>query len=181
MEATITSVRENPLLDRKEVELEIDHTGEATPGHDDVKDRLAAENNLDPENVEVESIYTPSGTNISQATVKVYEDFEYSEEVEETEAPETPDQEEVSEQDEEAEQDSDSEEEPETEEEEKEDESEESEAPEVDYDEIVDNTISDAKDSLKDLDSPDYEAALEAEQENKDRKTFVEWLENKAE
>jgi small subunit ribosomal protein S3 len=52
---------------------------------------------------------------------------------------------------------------------------------EVDYEEIVSGTISDAKDQLDDLDNPDYEAALEAEEDNKDRKTFKEWLDNKKE
>ncbi|MBY6294266.1 30S ribosomal protein S3 [Nanohaloarchaea archaeon H01] len=52
---------------------------------------------------------------------------------------------------------------------------------ETDYEEIVSGTISDAKDELDDLDHPDFEAALEAEKEDKDRKTFKEWLENKKE
>ena len=52
---------------------------------------------------------------------------------------------------------------------------------EADYDEIVSGTIGDGKDVLKDMDEPDYEAALQAEKDNKNRKTFVEWLENKAE
>jgi len=43
METTITSVRENPLLDRREVELEVDHEGESTPAQEDIKERLAAE------------------------------------------------------------------------------------------------------------------------------------------
>ncbi len=51
----------------------------------------------------------------------------------------------------------------------------------TDYDDIVDNTISDAKEQLQELEEPDYQAALEAEENNKDRKTFKEWLENKAE
>ena len=86
------------------------------------------------------------------------------------------------------------EEEPEVAEEEPEDEESESkadeEAPEPDageaeeevaYDEIVSGTIADAKEELEDLDHPDYEAALEAEEADKDRKTFKEWLENQKE
>lgn len=49
----------------------------------------------------------------------------------------------------------------------------------VDYDEIVDGTIGDGKDALEELENPDYEAALEAEKANKNRTTFVDWLENK--
>jgi small subunit ribosomal protein S3 len=52
---------------------------------------------------------------------------------------------------------------------------------EVDYDEIVDGTISDAKDQIGDLKNPDYEALLEAEEGNKARTTFIDWLENKKE
>ncbi len=52
---------------------------------------------------------------------------------------------------------------------------------ETDYEEIVSGTISDAKDALSDLENPDYEAALEAEESNKDRKTLTQWLENKKE
>lgn len=58
-------------------------------------------------------------------------------------------------------------------------ESEESEGDEAEYDEIVSGTISDAKDALEDLDSPDFEMALEAEKSNKNRTTFVDWLEGK--
>lgn len=51
----------------------------------------------------------------------------------------------------------------------------------ADYEDIVGGTISDGKDQLKELDNPDYKAALEAEKEGKNRKTFVDWLESKTE
>lgn len=51
----------------------------------------------------------------------------------------------------------------------------------ADYEEIVSGTISEAKDQLDEIEEPDYEAALEAEEQNKDRKTFKEWLENRTE
>jgi len=82
METTITSVRENPLLDRREVELEVDHEGESTPAQEDIKERLAAENNLDLEKIEVDSVYTGYGSNKSRVSLKVYEEFEYDEELE---------------------------------------------------------------------------------------------------
>jgi small subunit ribosomal protein S3 len=50
---------------------------------------------------------------------------------------------------------------------------------EADYGEIVSGTIADAKDALRDLEEPDYEAALEAERQNKNRTTFIDWLEGK--
>lgn len=51
----------------------------------------------------------------------------------------------------------------------------------VECEEIVDGTIGDAKDEIGELENPDYEALLEAEQANKNRTTFIDWLENKKE
>lgn len=149
METTITSVRENPLLDRREVELEVDHEGESTPAEEDIKDRLAAENNLDLEKIEVDSIYTGYGRNKSRVSLKIYEDFEYDEDLERN-----PEEEQGTEQQEET--------------------------TEVaaEYEEIVDGTITDAKDALNDMEEPDYEAALAAEKDNKNRTTLVDWLED---
>ncbi len=79
-------------------------------------------------------------------------------------------------------------EEPETEDESKADEeapeedaeeAEESEGDEAEYAEIVSGTISDAKDAIEDMEDPDFEALLEAEKADKNRTTFVDWLENK--
>lgn len=151
MEATITSVRENPLLGRREVEVEVDHEGESTPSKEDIRDRIAAENDLDTDKVEVEHVYTGYGKNTSRGILKVYDEFEYDEELEEN-----PEEEQVSETEEEVKV---------TEE----------------YEEIVSGTITEAKDALGDMEEPDYEAALEAEKENKDRKTLKEWLENQME
>jgi len=56
----------------------------------------------------------------------------------------------------------------------------ESEGDEAEYDEIVSGTIGDAKDMIEDLENPDFEALIEAEEDNKNRKTFLDWLEGKA-
>jgi|AntDeeMetagen681_2_1112603.scaffolds.fasta_scaffold00077_8 ribosomal protein S24E len=149
METTITSVRENPLLDRREVELEVDHEGESTPAQEDIKERLAAENNLDLEKIEVDSVYTGYGSNKSRVSLKVYEEFEYDEELERN-----PEEEQSPEQQEETTQAT------------------------AEYEEIVSGTITDAKDALEDMDEPDYDAALAAEKEGKNRTTLVEWLED---
>ena len=58
--------------------------------------------------------------------------------------------------------------------------SDESEGDEAEYDEIVSGTISDAKDMIDDLEDPDFDALIEAEQDNKNRTTFIDWLEGKA-
>ena len=52
---------------------------------------------------------------------------------------------------------------------------------ETDYDEIVSGTIGDAKDALEDMDEVNWEAALEAEKSNKNRTTFIDWLETRVE
>lgn len=140
MNTEITSIRNNPLMDRRELSLRINHEGESTPSEDDVKSRIAAENDLSQDNIEVEGIYTGFGSNTSKAELKVYEDFDYDEDLEED----------------------DMEEEIEVEE---------------DYQEIVAGTITEAKNALKEMENPDFRQAIEAEKQNKDRKTLKEWLE----
>lgn len=93
MESKITSVRENPLLERREVELELNHESEATPSEEDVKSRFAAEQNLDEEEIEVESIHTGFGKNTSVSTLKVYQEFEYDEDLAEEAIEESEEQE----------------------------------------------------------------------------------------
>ena len=51
----------------------------------------------------------------------------------------------------------------------------------TDYNDVVSGTIGDGKDELQSMENPNYEAALEAEKEGKNRTTFVDWLENQME
>lgn len=141
MNANIVSVKENPLLDRKEVKVNLDHEGEATPSKEDVKSRVAAEKGLETENIDVKSIYTGFGNQNSTANLQVFEDFEYDEDIEEEAIEEDV---EVTE----------------------------------DYRDAVSGTITEAKDALNNMEDVDWKAAIEAEQDNKNRKTLVEWLEN---
>ena len=83
MEAQITSVKENPLLDRREVEVEVKHEQEATPSKDDVADRVAAENGLNTDEIDVDHVYTGYGKQVSKALLKVHQEFEYDEELQE--------------------------------------------------------------------------------------------------
>lgn len=146
MNVEIESVRENPLLGRRQVELSVEHEEEATPSREDIKSRFAAENAVDEEEVEVGTIHTGYGRNASTTELKVYEQFDYSEELEE-EADTTSDEVEVTEE----------------------------------YDDIVSGTITDAKDAISELEDPDYEALVQAEQENKNRTTLIDWLEGQIE
>jgi len=143
MEVQIESVRNNPLLDRRQVTLAVDHEEEATPSREDIKSRFAAEKTLNEEAIEVGTIKTGYGSNSSITELKVYEEFEYSEELEE-EADTTSETVEVTEE----------------------------------YEEIVAGTITDAKEDVEDLESPDYDALIQAEQENKNRTTLIDWLES---
>lgn len=79
METKLTSIKENPLLDRKKVKVEINHEGESTPSEEDLKNRLVAENDLDEEKIDIKTINTKFGVQKSLATVNVYQEFEYDE------------------------------------------------------------------------------------------------------
>jgi ribosomal protein S24E len=149
MEVEITTVKENPLMDRREVKAEVDHQGETTPSEEDVKSRIAAENGIETENIEINHIYTNYGSNNSEASLHVYEEFEYDENLEKEKVEE--------------------ESEGETKQASKE------------YKKAVSGTITEAKETLSDMDEPDYKAALEAEKADKNRTTLVDWLESQIE
>ncbi|WEL23958.1 30S ribosomal protein S3 [Candidatus Nanohalovita haloferacivicina] len=95
------------------------------------------------------------------------------EEPEEVTEPETEEDEETTEEEPEE---SDTESEQESDQEEAE-EQEETQETETDVEEIVSGTISDAKDAISEMEDPDYGAILQAEQANKNRTTFIDWLE----
>jgi len=141
MEAQITTVKENPLLDRREVKVNLTHEGEETPSKEDVKNRVAAENGLDEEEITVETVYTGFGKNNSEATLKIFQEFEYDEELEQ----ETIEEEvEVTQ----------------------------------DYKDAVSGTITEAKETLQEMEETDWKQAVEAEKENKNRTTLIEWLQS---
>lgn len=51
----------------------------------------------------------------------------------------------------------------------------------TDYEDILEGTVDEAKNTIRELEEPDYEELLEAEIEGKNRKTLREWLENELE
>lgn len=83
MEIEITTVKENPLMDRREVKADIKHENDATPSKEDVLSRITADEGLDKDNVEVNHIYTNYGSKKSEAFMHIYEEFEYDESLEE--------------------------------------------------------------------------------------------------
>lgn len=150
MEVEITTVKENPLMDRREVEATVNHENEATQSTAEVQSRLAADRGLNKDNVDVKHVYTGYGRQTSKAIIQITEEFEYDEELEEDTI--------------------------ELEETEVED-SKNSEAS-AEYDEMVSGTITEAKEALNEMEDPDFEAALEAEKDNKNRTTLVDWFED---
>lgn len=50
-----------------------------------------------------------------------------------------------------------------------------------DYDDILDQNVDEVKEKIRELDTPDYEELLEAEEEGKDRKTIKEFLNERIE
>lgn len=50
---------------------------------------------------------------------------------------------------------------------------------ETEYEQALDGTVSEAKESIQEMDDPDYDRLLQLEKVGKDRKTLKEWLENR--
>jgi ribosomal protein S24E len=74
MNIEITKQERNDLLERDELELAIDHTGDATPSENDVRNKLAAEQDLDPETIHVDHIYSDTGRGTATGVVQIYDE-----------------------------------------------------------------------------------------------------------
>ncbi|MGA2239897.1 MAG: hypothetical protein ABSG74_11860 [Candidatus Bathyarchaeia archaeon] len=74
MEIKVSNEFYNPLLKRKEITLEIEHTGEGTPQRFDVRKRMASKLNAKIENVFVVSLDTSTGLQRSTCALQVYDD-----------------------------------------------------------------------------------------------------------
>ena len=74
MEIKVSNELYNPLLKRKEITLEIEHTGEGTPQRFDIRKRMASKLNAKIENVFVVSLDTSTGLQRSTCTLQVYDD-----------------------------------------------------------------------------------------------------------
>lgn len=64
----------NPLLKRKEVNVEIDHDGQGTPSRVDLRKAIASKYNTKQETVYVVDMETKTGTQSTICTVEVYDD-----------------------------------------------------------------------------------------------------------
>ena len=74
MEIKVSNELYNPLLKRKEITLEIEHTGEGTPQRFDIRKRMASKLNAKIENVFVVSLGTSTGLQRSTCALQVYDD-----------------------------------------------------------------------------------------------------------
>jgi ribosomal protein S24E len=74
MEIKVSNESYNPLLKRKEITLQIDHTGEGTPQRFDIRKRMASKLNAKIENVFVISLDTSTGLQRTTCALQVYDD-----------------------------------------------------------------------------------------------------------
>jgi ribosomal protein S24E len=74
MEIKVSNEFYNPLLKRKEITLEIDHSGEGTPQRFEIRKRMASKLNAKIENVFVISLDTSTGLQRSTCALQVYDD-----------------------------------------------------------------------------------------------------------
>lgn len=68
----ILSEKENPLLKRKDLMLEVEHTGEATPKMEDLTERIAKNFKTTPEKVDIDYIFSESGIAQSRVKLKIW-------------------------------------------------------------------------------------------------------------
>ncbi len=66
----------NPLLKRKEVNIEVDHERQGTPSRLELRKAVASKYNTKPENVFIVDVETRTGTQNAVCAVEVYDDAE---------------------------------------------------------------------------------------------------------
>jgi ribosomal protein S24E len=76
MELEIVSRKENPLLDRTELEVLAHHAGKPTPTRDEVREHVAAAMKAKKDVVLVDHMETAFGTGLTRGYVKVYKNKE---------------------------------------------------------------------------------------------------------
>ncbi|MFP4169876.1 MAG: 30S ribosomal protein S24e [Methanomassiliicoccales archaeon] len=76
MNLEIDRKKENPLMERLEVDFTLDHVGEATPNRQSVKDQLASALNVEKERIVLDHVRSDFGRQISSGYAKVYDSVE---------------------------------------------------------------------------------------------------------
>ena len=72
MELEIVSKKDNPLLDRVELEVLAHHIGEPTPKRDEIREQVAAAVKAKKDQVLVDHMESTFGTGLTRGYVKVY-------------------------------------------------------------------------------------------------------------
>lgn len=73
MEIKVLQEKNNPLLKRKEIMLEIDHTGKATPSREQLLSELTKIFNVEREKIVIDYILSQRGYPKAKAKIKIYE------------------------------------------------------------------------------------------------------------
>jgi len=75
-EIKIISEKENPLLERKELEFIVIHAGQGTPKRTDIRKKLAAILSKDIDCVYIEHLYSETGKPETKGEARIYESKE---------------------------------------------------------------------------------------------------------
>jgi small subunit ribosomal protein S24e len=81
MQIEVTKEQYNALLNRKELQIKIEHPA-ATPARSEVKNKVAADLKIEPERVIVDNMKTAFGKRATIAYVKIYESAEAAQQIE---------------------------------------------------------------------------------------------------
>ncbi|HYB59307.1 MAG TPA: hypothetical protein VEB88_03565 [Candidatus Acidoferrales bacterium] len=81
MQISVIEEKENLLLNRRELQIKIKHPA-GTPARIEVKDRVAAELKVEPQQVIVRSMKTAFGKKETIAAVKIYQSAESAHQIE---------------------------------------------------------------------------------------------------
>jgi len=81
MQIEVISEESNELLNRKQLQVKIQHEA-ATPQRIEVRDRVAADFKIEPERVIIDNMRTAFGKKETTAYVKIYESAEAAQQIE---------------------------------------------------------------------------------------------------
>lgn len=73
MQIKITNEKDNPVLKRKELEMDIDYQGGATPSRVDLVNAVAKEKNAQPDKIEIRNLISSTGFPSGKAKVMIWE------------------------------------------------------------------------------------------------------------
>jgi len=72
MDINVIEEKENPFFERKEIKLELNHEGEATPPKNKLLEEISSKYKVEKDLIVIDYIFSKKGANKSIAKVKVY-------------------------------------------------------------------------------------------------------------